>query len=80
VISGTIREVLVVGHYSYLRVERGPRQGDAWVVVMNEAHAPGEVVTARAYASLASFRSERLGRVFDKVYFGAVGGPARWTR
>ncbi len=70
-LRGEIRERLVAGSYSYLRVtsEHGPER---WLVTVGSSRAVGECVELTAYAIAANFESPRLRRRFDPLLFGSA--------
>jgi hypothetical protein len=67
--SGTVREVLPAGRYTYLRVHVA--DGDErWVVVQGDAQR--DHVTVHSYGRRRDFVSSRLGRTFDELYFASL--------
>lgn len=76
IVSGSVREVLVTGHYTYVRIERDDAPA-AWVVTLGESHQLGDAVEARVFGVKRDFRSARLGRTFDTLHFGVIDGPAK---
>jgi hypothetical protein len=67
--TGTVREALPAGRYTYLRVHVA--EGDErWVVVMGEPDR--EHVTVHSYGRRRDFVSSRLDRTFDELYFASL--------
>jgi hypothetical protein len=70
-----VTERLDAGRYAYVHVaEEGG--ADRWIVSIRPKVAPGDRVVARAAARAGDFRSKRLGRTFEELYFGSIE-PAR---
>ncbi len=66
-LHGVVREVLVAGHYTYVSVE------GQWAVVLGDVNAePGTEVTLTVQGSQDDFRSRRLERSFDRLYFAST--------
>jgi hypothetical protein len=67
--SGTVREALPAGRYTYLRVHVA--DGDErWVVVQGDPDH--ERVTVQSFGRRRDFVSRRLDRTFDELYFASL--------
>jgi hypothetical protein len=71
VIDGTVREVLQVERYTYLRLDRAGR-GETWAAVPTSAPAIGSRVRIQGAIELANFNSPTLSRTFEVIYFGTL--------
>lgn len=71
-IAGTVLETLDVSNYTYVRFETP--DGESWAAVPRARLEVGaHVVIANAQA-MSNFESKTLGRSFDTIYFGTLGG------
>src|SRR5690349_18415039 len=64
--SGTVREVLAAGSYTYARID------DRWVVTLKKPLRVGERVHVTGFGQKDSFHSARLSRTFDHLVFAVV--------
>lgn len=71
-ISGEVLEVLDVEAYTYLRLKT--KEGEKWAAVTRASVKKGATVTVDAAAPMPNFESKALGRKFDMIYFGNLGG------
>jgi hypothetical protein len=69
--DGRVAERLEAGSYAYLRVARDGA-GDAWVVGMRPRARVGDRVHVDAMGRAEDFKSNRLGRRFDELWFASV--------
>jgi hypothetical protein len=69
-LSGTVKEVLQVSNYTYLRLE--DQNGGVWVAVTSAPIEVGTSVTVRSDTVLSNFESKALGRTFDEIHFGSL--------
>jgi hypothetical protein len=68
-LHGTIAEVIQVASYTYLRLESGE-----WAAVPSAPElAVGSHVEVSLQTEMVNFSSPSLGRVFPKIWFGALG-------
>ena len=74
--SGTVREVLPAGPYTYLRL-RVAEGDERWVVVQGDPDR--ERVTVHSYGRRRDFVSRRLGRTFDELYFASLAEAPKGT-
>jgi hypothetical protein len=75
--TGTVREVLPAGNYTYLRVHVA--DGDErWVVVMGDPDR--DEVTVQSFGRRRDFVSRRLGRTFDELYFASLAEAPEGTK
>jgi hypothetical protein len=69
--DGRVVERLEAGSYAYLRVTR-EGAGDAWVVGVRPRARVGDRVHVDAMGRAEGFKSKRLGRRFDELWFASV--------
>ncbi len=70
VITGTVREVIPVESYLYLRLETA--DGEVWTAVNQSKLVVGETVTVYNVLPMEQFVSPTLKRTFDRIYFGST--------
>ena len=70
-LEGHVTERLRAGPYLYLRLER-PGDEPVWVATVAKLAATDDDVTVTAVARADTFPSQRLGRSFSPLLFGAV--------
>jgi hypothetical protein len=74
--TGTLKERLDAGGYSYLRVETA--QGERWAAVPQVELEPGKPVTVDVQAEMKNFESKSLKRSWATIAFGTLAGaPAK---
>ncbi len=73
-IQGEAVEVIDVDAYTYIRLKT--KDGDKWVAVTRAVIKKGEAVTVNDASLMPNFESKTLGRKFDKIWFGNLGGAA----
>jgi hypothetical protein len=73
-IAGKVLEKLDAPPYSYLKVQSA--KGEVWAAVPKSDVAVGAEVNVGAAMPMEKFESKTLGRTFDLVYFGTLGGDA----
>ena len=71
-ITGEVLETLDVEAYTYLRLKT--KEGEKWAAVTRASVKKGATVTVDAAAPMPNFESKALGRKFDMIYFGNLGG------
>ena len=71
-LKGTVLEKLDAATYSYLRLQTA--QGETWAAVPQTATPVGAEVEVVGGPTLDGFQSKTLGRTFDKIIFGNLGG------
>jgi len=69
-ICGAVREQLPSGPYVYLRLDTA--QGEVWAAVPALRVALGERLCVLDPMPMNDFRSDKLKRVFQRIYFGRV--------
>lgn len=75
-LSGTVREVIQVANYTYLRVE--PKGGpEFWAAVTKATVDEGSAVSLDGAELMTNFESKELDRVFDRIYFGRLSSGAK---
>ena len=72
--TGTLKERLDAGGYSYLRVETA--QGERWAAVPQVALEPGKPVSVEVQAEMKNFESKSLKRTWASIAFGTLAGAA----
>ncbi len=76
-LSGTVREVIDVERYTYLRVAGA--KGEFWAAVSTTKIAVGDDITIHDAARMEDFESRSLGRTFAVIYFGSAGPKVQDT-
>jgi hypothetical protein len=71
-VSGKVAERMNAGGYTYLRLTTA--QGDVWAAVPETTTAVGADVVIEKPMPMNGFESKTLGRKFDQLYFGTLGG------
>jgi hypothetical protein len=71
-VSGKVAERMNSGGYTYLRLTTA--QGDVWAAVPETTTAVGTDVVIEKPMPMNGFESKTLGRKFDQLYFGTLGG------
>ena len=71
-VKGKVLETLDAAGYTYLRLQTA--DGEMWAAVPKVAAAVGQEVTIANPMVMNGFESKTLGRKFDKIYFGTLGG------
>ncbi len=69
-ITGTVRELIPVEPYVYLRLETA--SGELWTAVAEAPITSGDSVTIYNALPMQQFESKTLERTFDVIYFGAL--------
>jgi hypothetical protein len=72
VVKGVVLETKDAAGYTYLRLKTA--DGEIWAAVNKAAVAKGAEVTIVDAALMTNFNSPTLGRTFDKIVFGTLGG------
>lgn len=71
-VKGKVLETLDAAGYTYLRLQTA--EGEMWAAVPKAATTVGEEVTVSNPMVMNGFESKTLGRKFDKILFGNLGG------
>ncbi|MGC4122816.1 MAG: OB-fold nucleic acid binding domain-containing protein [Myxococcales bacterium] len=71
-LKGKVLEKIDAATYSYLRLQT--EQGETWAAVPQTATAIGTEVVVEGGMNMDGFESKSLGRKFDKIVFGTLGG------
>jgi hypothetical protein len=71
-IAGTVLETFDVPSYTYVRLETSA--GEAWAAVPQASLEIGTEVEIMNPQVMSNFESKSLGRTFETIYFGALGG------
>lgn len=71
-IQGVVLERLDVPNYSYLRLKSGDQE--VWAAVPTSKVEKGTEVAIQDPMPMKGFESKGLGRSFDVIYFGTLGG------
>ena len=66
-VTGTVREVIHASRYTYVRIEDGDK--DVWAAAPKFKVEIGDRATAPLGMPMKDFKSSRLKRTFDMVYF-----------
>jgi hypothetical protein len=69
-IIGTVREVIPVESYLYLRLDT--TNGELWTAVNESKLAVGDTVTVYNVFLMEKFASPTLKRTFERIYFGSL--------
>jgi hypothetical protein len=69
-ISGTVREIIPVESYLYLRLDTV--NGDIWTAVNGAKLSVGAAVTVYNVLPMEQFASPTLKRTFERIYFGSL--------
>lgn len=73
-LTGKVIETIAAGTYTYLRLATGG--GETWAAVPTVKLAPGAEVTVMNPMPMDGFESKTLGRKFEHIVFGTLGGAA----
>jgi hypothetical protein len=73
-VKGKVLETLDAAGYTYLRLQTA--EGEMWAAVPKATTAVGEEVVVSNPMMMNGFESKTLGRKFDKILFGTLGGEA----
>jgi hypothetical protein len=73
-VTGTVLETMDSGGYTYLKL--ATPQGERWAAVSPAKVAVGDRVTIVNAAVMTDFQARSLGRTFDQIVFGNLGGAA----
>jgi hypothetical protein len=73
-VKGEVLEVKDVDAYTYLRLKT--RDGEVWAAVSKAPVARGSEVTIENVTVMNQFTSKTLGKTFDRILFGTLGGSA----
>ncbi|MHB8872936.1 MAG: nucleotide-binding protein [Myxococcaceae bacterium] len=73
-VKGKVLESIDAASYSYLRLQTA--EGEAWAAVPKTDTKVGAEVTIANPMAMNGFESKTLGRKFEKIYFGTLGGEA----
>jgi hypothetical protein len=73
-LRGEVLEFKNVGNYTYLRLKTS--DGETWAAVAKAAVTAGEQVTIEDSSVMEDFESKALGRTFDRIVFGVLGGAS----
>lgn len=65
--SGTVKEVIHAGNYTYLQVDKGDKL--SWLAIPRQDVAVGAKIHFRDGMSMKPFHSDTLNRDFDEVFF-----------
>ena len=76
-VSGKVLETMDSGGYTYLRLATA--SGDQWAAVTQAKLAVGDTVTIANAMEMRAFESKTLGRTFDVILFGTLGGGSPAT-
>jgi uncharacterized protein YdeI (BOF family) len=76
-IKGKVIERIDVDQYSYLKLQVG--KDETWAAVPKNEVKKGEDVTVVNGMPMTGFKSEKLNKTFDVVYFGTLDGAAGQT-
>ena len=75
-VTGVVREVIQVPNYTYLRLEVA-EGAQVWAAVeTTTAVSAGARASVDRAVMMHDFASKALGRSFEEIYFGRLGGPA----
>jgi hypothetical protein len=78
-LEGEALEVIDVPSYTYIRIGEKGSVG-TWAAVSSAPIAKGSRVHVVSETKMVGFRSEKLDRTFDEIYFGALeGAPGQAT-
>lgn len=69
-ITGTVREVIPVESYLYLRLDTG--NGEVWTAVNESKLSVGDAVVVYNVMLMEQFASPTLKRTFARIYFGSL--------
>jgi hypothetical protein len=69
-ITGTVREVIPVESYLYLRLDTA--NGEVWTAVNESKLSVGDTVTVYNVMLMEQFASPTLKRTFERIYFGSM--------
>lgn len=69
-ITGTVREVIPVESYLYLRLDTA--NGEVWTAVNESKLSVGDAVTVYNVMLMEQFASPTLKRTFERIYFGSL--------
>lgn len=75
-VSGTVKETMVSGGYSYMLIDTG--EGEIWAAVPRMEVKAGDQVELKPGMVMTDFTSKTMGRIFPEIVFsaGAVGAQA----
>jgi hypothetical protein len=72
VVTGKVLETMDSGGYTYVRIAAANRE--QWAAVQEAKVAVGDTVTVSNAMVMRDFESKTLGRTFDEILFGTLGG------
>jgi hypothetical protein len=73
-VTGKVLETMDSGGYTYLRIGSGT--SEQWAAIQQAKVAVGDTVTVANAMVMRNFESKTLGRTFDTILFGTLGGGA----
>ena len=73
-ISGEVLETIDVPNYTYVKLKTA--DGETWAAVNTAKLEKGQKISIANANLMQSFRSETLGRTFDRIWFGVLASGA----